>query len=81
METDMTQTPDPQFGQSNRNVQPNSVPEHGRKGIGFGMFLLIAGLALLAERLGWLPEGSDWLFPAVLIAWGLGELYQRLTSA
>lgn len=50
----------------------------GNKGIGFGLFLLLAGLALLGERLGWLPEGLDWLFPAILIAWGASELYSRL---
>lgn len=47
------------------------------KGIGFGLFLLLCGLALLAEKLGWLPDGSDWVFPAILIAWGASEIYSR----
>lgn len=60
-----------------------NYPSHGpnreaKKGIGFGLFLLLAGVALLAQRLGWLPTEADWFFPAILIAWGAGELYQRL---
>jgi hypothetical protein len=62
---------------------PQGSPGHGtrghdRGGIGFALFLLLAGLLLLAERLGWAPIDVDWLFPAILIAWGAGELYQRL---
>jgi hypothetical protein len=49
-----------------------------KKSIGFGLFLLVAGVFLLAEKLGWLPYGSDWLFPVLLIAWGASELYQRM---
>lgn len=48
------------------------------KGIGWGVFLLLAGGVLLAEKLGWLPNGADWLFPVILIAWGASELFQRL---
>lgn len=50
------------------------------KGIGFGIFLLVAGIVLLAERTGWLPTGVDWLLPAALIIWGASELYQRLSN-
>lgn len=39
-------------------------------GIGWGIFLLLAGFVLLAEQLKWLPEGSRWLFPVIPIAWG-----------
>jgi hypothetical protein len=53
---------------------------HHRGGIGFPVFLVLAGLALLAERVGWLPNGFDWLFPVVLIAWGLSEFYERFSS-
>ena len=54
-------------------------PRH-RGGIGFALFLVLAGLVLLAERLGWLSNGFDWLFPVVLIAWGFSELYERLSA-
>jgi hypothetical protein len=50
------------------------------KGIGFGIFILFVGLALLGERLGWLPSGLDWLFPAILIAWGASEIYKKLSA-
>ena len=59
-----------------RTTQRDAPPNGG--GIGFGFFLLLAGLALLAEKFGWLPSGTDWLFPVILIAWGAAELYQRL---
>ncbi len=50
------------------------------KGIGFGIFLLLAGISLLGEKLGWFPQQFDWVFPAILIAWGASELYQRLNG-
>jgi hypothetical protein len=51
---------------------------HDHGGIGFALFLVLAGLVLLAERLGWVPVNFDWLFPIILVAWGAGELYLRL---
>jgi hypothetical protein len=62
------------------NPASHSEPRPHQGGIGFAMFLVLAGLALLAERLGWLSDGFDWLFPIVLISWGLSELYQRLSA-
>lgn len=47
-----------------------------KPGIGFPVFLLIAGGALLAERLGWIPEDVNWGFPAVLIAFGVAGLFR-----
>lgn len=46
--------------------------------IGFALFLLLAGLVLLGQRLGWFPGEFDWLFPVILITWGASEIYQRL---
>lgn len=59
-------------------VSPSPDVHPAQGGIGFGVFLVLAGLALLAERLGWLPNAFDWLFPVILIAWGASELYRRL---
>lgn len=69
-------------GYENRSPRPppQVARGHDRGGIGFALFLLLAGLLLLAERLGWVPIDFDWLFPIILIAWGAGELYQRLGS-
>jgi hypothetical protein len=72
MEQQEESMPDTHQGTSS----PLPKPEH--RGIGFGLFLLLAGGVLLAERLGLLPAGTDWLFPVILIAWGAGELYQRM---
>ncbi|MDE2385793.1 MAG: hypothetical protein KGO53_14355 [Alphaproteobacteria bacterium] len=59
---------------------PGSGHHPDRRGIGFGLFLLLAGLVLLAERIGWLPIGTDWLLPAILIAWGASEVYGKVIS-
>jgi hypothetical protein len=66
--------PDPQ------KTLPSQMPHMERRGIGFGLFIFLAGCALLAERVGWLPATTDWLLPAILIAWGLSELYQKLAA-
>jgi hypothetical protein len=47
-------------------------------GIGFGVFLLVAGCALLAQQFGLLPKSIDWFFPLVLVIWGASEIYKRL---
>jgi hypothetical protein len=47
-------------------------------GIGCGVFLLLAGLILLAKELGWIPFNADWLVPAILIAWGCRIIYKAL---
>jgi hypothetical protein len=60
------------------NHLPNPPPHADRRGIGFGLFLLLAGGVLLAERVGWLPINTDWLLPAVLIAWGASEVYAKI---
>lgn len=59
-----------------QNAPPGQQADKG--GIGFALFLILAGLILLAERMGWIPQGMDWLFPVILLAWGAGELYRRL---
>jgi hypothetical protein len=60
---------------------PGRAPHAERHGIGFGLFILLAGCALLAERVGWLPMSTDWLLPAILIAWGLSELYTKMSGS
>lgn len=74
----MRETPPQNAYQANPSSQGDQ--RHHQGGIGFALFLVLAGLVLLAERLGWLSNGFDWLFPIVLIAWGLSELYQRLSA-
>lgn len=48
-----------------------------KKGLGFGIFLLVIGVTMLAQQAGWLPARLDWLFPAILIAWGASEIFQH----
>ena len=47
-------------------------------GIGCGVFLLLAGLVLLAKEAGWIPFNADWLLPCILIAWGCGLIYKEI---
>jgi hypothetical protein len=51
-------------------------PDETSEGIGCGVFLLLAGLLLLGKELGWIPFQTEWLFPAILIAWGSGIIYK-----
>jgi len=46
-----------------------------KSSLGWAVFILIAGVALLAERLGWIPRDVQWGLPAVLIAFGVAMLY------
>ena len=46
-----------------------------RKGIGCGVFLILVGAGLFADRMGWFPFDAVWFLPAVFVAWGVGELF------
>ncbi|MBL8505600.1 MAG: hypothetical protein JNJ51_04495, partial [Methylobacillus glycogenes] len=50
--------------------EPNNKPS-----LGFSIFLIIAGLAFLAEQLGWIPSDFRWGLPAILIAIGFSMLF------
>jgi hypothetical protein len=52
--------------------QPSGVRHEN---FGWGVFLLLVGLGLLAERMGWSPANAGWLLPVVLIAWGAAKIY------
>lgn len=49
-----------------------------KKGIGCGVFLILVGVGLFAERLGWFPFNTIWFLPAAFIAWGIGEIYDAI---
>jgi hypothetical protein len=46
--------------------------------IGCGVFLILVGVGLFAERMGWMPFNTIWFLPAVFVAWGVAELYEAL---
>jgi hypothetical protein len=48
------------------------------KGIGCGVFLILIGIALVADRMGWISFKAVWFLPAVLIALGVGEVFDAL---
>ena len=48
------------------------------KGIGCGVFLIIVGIGLFAERMGWFPFSMVWFLPAVFVAWGIAEIFDAL---
>lgn len=45
-----------------------------KSGFGTGLFLVIAWLALLGERMGWIPSEVKWGFPVFLVAAGTSAL-------
>jgi hypothetical protein len=49
-----------------------------RRGIGCGVFLIILGLGLFADRMHWFPFDTVWLLPAAFVAWGIGQIYTAL---
>jgi hypothetical protein len=51
-----------------------------RKGIGCGVFLILVGLGLFAERMGWFPFSMVWFLPAVFVAWGIAEIFEAVTD-
>ena len=51
-----------------------------RRGIGCGVFVILAGLGLFAERAGWFAFDTDWLLPAALVAIGAGMVYRAATN-
>jgi hypothetical protein len=45
------------------------------EGLGWGIFLVLVGIGLLADAMGWLPANTEWFLPVVLIAWGAAKIY------
>ena len=50
---------------------------HKAETAGFGIFLVLAGVIVLAQQLGWIPPNLNWVFPLILIIWGASDLYSR----
>ena len=53
---------------------------HERKGIGCGVFLIIVGVGIFAERMGWFPFNTVWFLPAAFVAWGIAVIYDAVRS-
>jgi hypothetical protein len=47
-------------------------------GLGIGIFAVIAGALLMAERLGWIPGNVPWGWPLVLFVFGLVTVARAL---
>jgi hypothetical protein len=58
-----------------KNILEINMSNSSKPSLGWAVFILIAGVALLAERLGWIPSDVQWGLPAVLIAFGVTMLY------
>ncbi|MEW6128338.1 MAG: DUF5668 domain-containing protein [Acidobacteriota bacterium] len=65
-----------------QNIENREHQQDGRQslagkseGFGWGIFLLLTGTALLAERVGWFPSDIKWFLPIVLIAWGAAKIF------
>ncbi len=53
-------------------------PNRERKGIGCGVFLILVGVGLFAERMGWFPFNMVWFLPAAFVAWGIAEIFEAI---
>ena len=56
-------------------VQQQDAQDERGTNVGIGLFLILAGIALFAKEMGWLPFKINWLLPAILVALGVGFLY------
>ena len=56
------------------------IEKKGKKGIGCGVFLVLVGIGLFAERMAWFPFNTVWFLPAAFIAWGIAEIYKAVTN-
>ena len=54
--------------------QEDAEDEKGTN-VAWGLFLILAGIALFAKEMGWLPFNINWLLPAILVAIGVGFLF------
>ncbi len=48
------------------------------KSIGCGVFLVLVGFGMFAERMDWFPFDTVWFLPAAFVAWGVGEIYEAM---
>jgi len=46
--------------------------------LGCGIILVLAGVVIRAQRMGWVQVDIEWLFPLALIAWGLFYVLKAL---
>lgn len=69
--------------QESQLMEPQPVvkptPTVHRESFGWGVFFLLVGLGLLAERFGWLPVKDGWFLPVIFIAWGASKIYGAFT--
>jgi hypothetical protein len=56
----------------------NAEEKDQQKGIGCGVFLVLVGVGLFAERMGWIPFDTVWFLPAAFVAWGIAEIYSAV---
>ena len=48
------------------------------EGLGVGLFAVIAGVLLIAERLGWIPNNVPWGWPLVVLVFGVVTVARAL---
>lgn len=67
--------------------QQNSSPQQGQthsqpsapwEGLGVGLFAVIAGALLIAERMGWISNNVPWGWPLVLLVFGVVTVARAL---
>ena len=59
-----------------RPIRKRAVKDETGSYLTWGIFLVLAGLALFAKEMGWLTLRLGWLLPAILVSIGCGCLYE-----
>jgi hypothetical protein len=49
-----------------------------KQSIGCGVFLVLAGVVMLAERMGWFYVDATWILPGIIILVGVVKLIDAL---
>lgn len=65
------------MSEENTTSQQGQAPARW-DGLGVGLFAVIAGALLIAERLGWIPDNVPWGWPLVLFVFGLVTVARAL---
>lgn len=69
------------MNQENTTAQQGQTPSQPPAlwdGLGIGLFAVIAGALLIAERMGWIPNNVPWGWPLVLVVFGVVTVARAL---
>lgn len=54
------------------------MKESKNENLGCGILLILVGLGIIAQRMGWFQFNVEWVLPLALIGWGAFEVLKAL---